>query len=99
TVWGPNCVKPPEDSDEMLSLTQPPAESWLPNAPVCRYSRNWVVPPTAITPGAWEGRPIVPLGPASPLLASTVTPACTAAAAASRGGASASDTGSLPGSG
>src|ERR1041385_3167237 len=36
TVCGPNCVKPPEDRPEMLSLIQPPASSWLAKDVVCR---------------------------------------------------------------
>jgi len=38
-----------------------------------------VVPPTAITPGVVAGEPMLLNGPASPLLATTVTPAATAA--------------------
>ena len=47
-----------------------------------------VVPPTAITPGVVAGEPMLLNGPASPLLATTVTPAATAAWSARATGSS-----------
>src|SRR5690242_1007709 len=80
------CVTPPEDSEEMLSLAQVPLENWAPANVVWRYDRKFVVPATLMIFGPLAGEPIVPLVPASPVLATTVTPASTAAASASETG-------------
>src|SRR5215475_4094292 len=74
---------PPELSEEMLLLVQVPPESWKPALVVWTYDRKVVVAATPITSGLVDGEPWVPLVPASPVLDTTVTPACTAALSAS----------------
>src|SRR5262245_16567749 len=76
-------VTPPELSEETLSLAQVPLENWTPAKPVCWYPRKIVVAATLMTFGSLAGAPTVPLVPASPELATTVTPASTAASLAS----------------
>src|SRR5215510_1892245 len=77
-----DCDTPPEDSDEMLLLTQLPLDSCAPANVVCWYERNEVVPATPMIFSPVAGEPVVPFVPASPVLATTVTPASTAAASA-----------------
>src|SRR4051812_29096917 len=79
-------VMPPELSEEMLPLAQVPLENPTPAKPSCWYERNVVVAATPITLAEVDGEPTVPLVPASPVLATTVTPASTAAASASEMG-------------
>src|SRR5690349_1372300 len=86
------CVTPPELRLEMLPLAQVPFENWTPAKPSCWYERKVVVAATPITFAELDGEPTVPVVPASPVLATTVTPASTAAL-------SASEIGSLPLSG
>src|SRR5215472_11291144 len=88
TVCGLNSVTPSELSAVMLLFSQPPGTRFVPKRVVCRYTRKVVVPPTAITPGVVAGEPMLLNGPASPLLATTVTPAATAAWSASDTGSS-----------
>src|SRR4051812_8006683 len=86
-------VTPPELSEEMLLSAHVPFENCgAPAKPVCWYERNVVVAATPITFGSLDGEPMVLVVPESPVLATTVTPASTAAS-------SASEIGSLPVSG
>src|SRR6478736_9406170 len=73
---------PPELSPEMLLLVQVPLDSWAPAPVSWRYDRNVVVAATPITALLEAGEPTVPVTPASPVLATTVTPAATALASA-----------------
>src|SRR4051812_2354219 len=73
---------PPELSEEMLLFAQVPPDSCDPAKPSCRYDRNVVVADTPITFGEVDGEPSVLVRPESPVLATTVTPASTAASSA-----------------
>src|SRR5215469_12612590 len=88
TVCGLNSVTPAELSALMLLFSHPPGASCDPARVVCRYTRKVVVAPTASTPGVVAGEPMLLDGPASPLLATTVTPAATAALSAKATGSS-----------
>jgi len=81
----PFWANPPEEIDEMLSSAKRPLPTpgtLMPPYAVCRYPRNVVVAPTAMTLGSVAGDPMVLWVPASPEATTTVTPAATAASSA-----------------
>src|SRR5581483_1465747 len=83
-------LKPELEIGATLLCSQPClSPSCAPYVEVCAYIWYVVVPAAAMTPLAVAGVPIVLVVPASPVLATTLTPFCTARASKSASGSSA----------
>src|SRR5437660_283673 len=70
----PRSSTPPDEIGEALSLAHEVAKLRVPAYPVCAMVRNVVVAPAEMTFGSTDGVPMVPVGPASPVELTTVTP-------------------------
>src|SRR5205814_9296688 len=74
----PTAATPPELNAETLLRVQPPVKPGRLRSS-CARARKLVDAPTLTTAGSPAGLPTVPNGPPSPLAATTVIPAATAA--------------------
>ena len=82
----PRAVVPSDEIGAALSLAHEVAKLRVPAYPVCACTRKLVTAPAEMTFGSTAGEPTVLNGPASPVEATTVTPAATAASSASATG-------------
>ena len=78
----PSGVTPPEENAEIWCWPSCPLPSWAPSQESCVCTRKAVVPAALMTCGSSAGEPTVPVGPASPVDTTTVTPAAVAASLA-----------------